>query len=294
MAYNEKETYINFAGFQCLEHLQNNSVDLYLSTCGVQNCPANHYFGPGQREEYIIHFICEGKGIFQANGQTYELNKGDFFVIFPNTEIYYEADSDYPWDYIWVGFNGIKASTYLKYAGIDTKHVTGQYRNTSFILSCIQQMMLARTLTHFNECKRQAALLQVLAALMENHHETSRTQDQYEYPYRVYLQQALDYIHNHYSENIRIHDIATYIGIDRSYLTNIFKNTLNLSPQEYLMQFRLDSACSMLQNSTEKISQIAVAVGYPDSVAFSKFFRKYKGMTPSEWRNQHNQISSTK
>lgn len=282
----DKEIYINSAGFQCLEHLQNNGVDLTLSTCGVQNCPPKHSFGPGQREDYIIHFICEGKGIYKVNGNTYELGKGDFFVLFPHTEVYYEADEHHPWDYLWVGFNGIKASSYLKYAGIDKEHVIGHFFNTSFVLTCIQQMMLARTLTHFNECKRQAALLQVLAALMENHHQTLRTQDQYEYPYRVYLQQATDYIHDHYKENIKINDIANYIGIDRSYLTNIFKNTLELSPQEYLLQFRLDRASEFLANTDMKISQIATEVGYQDAMAFSKIFHKYKGISPSEWREQ--------
>lgn len=118
MRDNTKETFINAIGFQCLEHLQNNAVDIYLSTCGVQNCFPGHFYGPGQREEYIIHFICEGKGIYEVNGKTYSLSKGDFFVIPPKTEVYYRADDSCPWDYIWVGFDGIKATTYLKNAGI--------------------------------------------------------------------------------------------------------------------------------------------------------------------------------
>lgn len=282
-----KENYINSVGFQCLEHLQNNSVDLYLSTCGVQNCPPNHFFGPGEREEYIIHFICEGKGIYEVNGQTFTLEKGDFFVLFPHTNIYYKADENYPWDYLWVGFNGIKADSYLKHAGIDETHLTGHYTNTSFILTCIQQMMLARTLTHYNECRRQASLLQILAALMEAHHQTLCTSEQKDYPHRVYLSQATDYIQTHYREAIKINDIASYIGIDRSYLTNIFKNSLGLSPQEYLLQFRLNRACELLQGTDEKISYIALDVGYADAMAFSKIFRKYKGMSPSEFRTSN-------
>lgn len=281
-----KENFINSVGFQCLEHLQHNSVDLYLSTCGVQNCAPNHFFGPGERDEYIIHFICEGKGIYEVNGQTFQLGKGDFFVLFPHTQIYYKADEKYPWDYLWVGFNGIKAASYLKYAGIDETHLTGHYVNTSYILTCIQQMMLARTLTHYNECRRQANLLLVLSSLMEAHHQTLCTRDQNDYPHQVYLSQATDYIHAHYKDNIRINDIAAYIGIDRSYLTNIFKNSLELSPQEYLLQFRLNRASELLQNTNEKISHIAIEVGYQDAMAFSKIFRKYKGISPSEWREQ--------
>ncbi|MBO5487258.1 MAG: AraC family transcriptional regulator [Eubacterium sp.] len=285
---NTKETYINATGFQCLEHLQNNAVDIYLSTCGVQNCFPGHFYGPGQREEYIIHFICEGKGIYEVNGKTYSLSKGDFFVIPPKTEVYYKADDACPWDYLWVGFEGIKSITYLKNAGIDSEHLTGHYQNTSYILACIQQMMLARTLTYHNELKRQAALLQILAALIEVHHDTLSDEEQHEYPHRIYLQQALDYMNTHLQENIKISSIASHIGIDRSYLANIFKSTLEISPQEYLLTLRMNRAADLLQNTDQKITVIANEVGYSDPLTFTKMFKRIKGMSPSEWRHTRN------
>lgn len=281
----ENETFINAVGFQCLDNLQNNAVDIYLSTCGIQNCMANHSYGPGKREEYIIHFICEGSGIYQVGKERHSLQKGDFFVIPPNTEVYYKADESAPWDYLWVGFNGIKAATYLKHAGIDMTHLTGHYQNTSYILTCIQQMMLARTLTYHNELKRQAALLQILSALMEVHHSSLSPKEQDEYPHRIYLQQAIDYMNTHIKENIKINEIASFIGIDRSYLSGIFKNTLNISPQEYLLQLRIDKAAGLLKNTNEKIIVIANEIGYNDPQTFTKMFKKIKGVSPSDWRN---------
>ena len=280
----EKENFINVVGFQCLDHLQNNAVDIYLSTCGMQNCFPNHFFGPGQREEYIIHFICGGKGIYQANDRTYELSHGDFFVIFPKTEVYYKADSECPWDYLWIGFQGVKAATYLNHAGIDPDHLTGHFENASFILTCIQQMILSRSMTYHNELKRQAALLQILASLIEYHHGTLSDEEQNDYPHRIYLQQAIDYMNNHIKTNIKISEIASHIGIDRSYLSNIFKNTLGLSPQEYLITLRMDHAADLLRTTNEKIHAIAIEVGYSDPLTFTKMFKQYKGMSPSEWR----------
>lgn len=280
----EKESFINVVGFQCLDHLQNNSVDIYLSTCGMQNCFPNHFFGPGQRDEFIIHFISGGKGIYQVDGKTYELGKGDFFVIFPEKEVYYKADPECPWDYLWIGFQGVKAATYMKYAGIDPEHLTGHFENTAFILTCIQQMILARTLTYHNELKRQAALLQILSALMELHHETLSDDEQNDYPYRIYLQQAIDYMNEHIKENIKISEIASYIGIDRSYLSSIFRNTLEISPQEYLVTLRMNKAADLLKTTNEKINTIAIEVGYIDPLTFTKMFKRYKGMSPTEWR----------
>lgn len=279
-----QESFINVVGFQCLDYLQNNAVDIYLSTCGIQNCFPEHFYGPGQREEFIIHFISGGKGIYQTGGRTYELGKGDFFVIFPDTKVYYKADRDCPWDYLWIGFQGVKAATYLNHAGITPEHLTGHFENTSFILTCIQQMILARTPTYHNELKRQAALLQILASLMELHHETLSGDEQNDYPYRVYLQQAVDYMTDHLKENIKISEIASHIGIDRSYLAGIFKSTLEISPQEYLVTLRMNRAADLLKTTNEKISAIAADVGYGDPLTFTKMFKRYKGMSPSEWR----------
>ena len=284
-----KEIFINSAGFQCLEQLHNNSTGLYLSTCGVQNCSNGHSYGPGVRDIYIIHFICEGKGTYSVDGKTYHLRKGDFFVIYPGTEVFYQADSENPWDYIWVGFQGIKSETYLGYAGIDREHVTGHCCNTAYMLSCIQQMTLARVLTHYNELRRQAALLQIFASLIEQHHEQLTEGEQLHYPHHVYIDQALDYVQTHISENIHIQDIANYIGIDRSYLSSIFKQNLGISPQKYLLNYRMEYACELLKDSKIKIATVANEVGYHDPLAFTKAFTGHMKQSPSQWRDSHCQ-----
>lgn len=280
----QKEVYISAAGFQLLDHLQNSTVDLYLSTCGVQSCAPGHWFGPGVREEFLIHFICGGKGTYRVNGEMYTLGKGDYFVIFPGTEVFYEADRKEPWEYIWIGFHGIKALSFLKYAGLDEAHVIGYYGNSSYILSCVQQMMLAHTSGVSNELKRTAALFQILAVLIEDYMEAHPEGADNAQSSRHYLDQALAFMDEHLSENIKINDIATHIGIDRSYLTAIFQNTLNLSPKEYLVHYRVNRACMLLRDPERKISEIAKAVGYDDALAFSKIFKKFKGVSPSVYR----------
>lgn len=283
---NSKEIFINATGFQCLENIQDHSVDLSLDTYGVQNCAPGHWFGPGERDIFLIHFICSGTGVYETGGRTYHLSQGDFFVIFPDTQVRYEADRKTPWDYIWVGFQGIKAMQYLSYAGIDREHLIGRYANSSFILSCVQQMMLARAVSPYNEMKRTAALLQIFAAITEEYYISHPDKTTDAYSHQIYLNRALSYIDDNLATPIKVSDIARYVGIDRSYLSVIFKHSLGLSPQEYLVQYRMDQACLMLQDPNQKIGNIARAVGYSDSLAFSKIFRKYKGESPSSYREK--------
>lgn len=65
--------FTNSARYKCLEYLKKHSVDLYLCYCGMEECDPGHPYGPTARSEFLIHYILDGKGIFQADGKTYQL-----------------------------------------------------------------------------------------------------------------------------------------------------------------------------------------------------------------------------
>lgn len=282
----DKVVYLNYAGFQCLEDLHHSTIDLYLSTCGIQNCYSGHAFGPGKRDTYILHFISDGKGEFTCGGKTYHLEKGDVFLVKPDTEVSYRADEKNPWSYMWVGFQGIKAASYLAAAGLEADNVTCRCENTPLIFSYIQQMIICRHLSQANELRREAALLQVLSTLIEEYKASLPKEERYDYPYQVYVEQAIDYIRRNVRSNVKVNDIAAYIGIDRSYLTNVFKSVTGVSPQEYLVHYRMEQAEQLLGQTDKKILEVAESVGYNDAMTFSRAFRKYKGVSPTEFRNR--------
>ncbi len=100
------------------------------------------------------------------------------------------------------------------------------------------------------------------------------------------MEQAIDYIQRNYKSDVKINDIAGYVGIDRSYLTNIFKTVTNLSPQEYLLRYRMEQAKVLLSQTEKKVGEIALQIGYSDPMAFSKMFKKHTGISPTEFREQ--------
>ncbi len=86
---------------------------------------------------------------------------------------------------------------------------------------------------------------------------------------------------------LHVSDIADRIGITRSYLVKCFNHTLNISPKQYIIKFRMDKACELLKTSSYNITEIAAAVGYNNSLTFSKAFKTYWGVSPVEWRNKN-------
>ena len=91
------------------------------------------------------------------------------------------------------------------------------------------------------------------------------------------------YIKFNYS-TIKVNDIANYIGINRSYLTTLFKKKLNVSPQQYLVTFRLQKAAELLKTTNMNITEIADAIGYESPLTFSKMFKQTYGVSPLHYR----------
>jgi AraC-like DNA-binding protein len=71
----------------------------------------------------------------------------------------------------------------------------------------------------------------------------------------------------------------------------IFKKYFNLTPQDFLINFRIEKACSLMQNPELTIGDISRSVGYNDQMLFSRVFKKIKGIPPSRYREKINKLA---
>ncbi len=260
------------------------SDDLHLVTCGLEDCAPLHRF-EGVNDMYILHFIYRGKGYVRDKDQLISLSRGDIFLTEPEETISYFADREIPWSYMWIGFRGRKASDYLAYAGYDHVHRFGHVDQLSLIRNPLERIVTNHTCTQESDICRLAALLQVFSILNQQAGVGfSRPTDAV--PCAQYVKQAQSYIAGHYSARLRISELAGCIRIDRSYLTRLFRESLGITPQEYLLQYRFTEAARLLRNTSLKVESIAHAVGYENPSSFSRMFKHVKGMTPNEYRQQ--------
>jgi len=282
--------FTNSARYKCLEYLKKHSVELYLSYCGMEECYPGHSYGPTKRTEYLLHYIIDGKGIFEADGKTFHLGKNYSFIIYPDEITYYKADQNNPWTYIWIGFGGIKAETCLNYASLTKENRVCQFDCGSRLVEYVKGMLKASQLTYANDLKREAYLFLFLSALIHEKHYKGNHDRIYYYPSQVYVEHALEFIDHNFDKKIKVNDIANYIGIDRSYLANIFKKSMGMSPQQYLVNYRLERACGLLKTTSLPISNIATRVGYNDPLSFSKVFKMFYNTSPKAYRMKHEEL----
>ena len=94
----------------------------------------------------------------------------------------------------------------------------------------------------------------------------------------------LSYIHDHYSENIRVSMIARTANVCSRECLRCFRKFIHMSPIQYVLQCRINAACHRLRSGEENITQICAACGFESPGYFSKIFRRFTGMTPKEYR----------
>lgn len=227
----------------------------------------------------------EGQGTFTIAGKTYELGPGQAFIIRPGEETTYRADDDDPWSYMWVGFHGYRAEDFIEAMGYVKGSPIIKIEQMDTCAECINKMLEYSQITRINEVKRMSALMLLFATIMEDNASDAQESDNIEYPSKIYVKAAVDFITEKYMNKIKIDDIADFIGISRSHLTGSFKKEMGVSPQEYLINFRLEKAASLLRSSKEQINIIAYQCGYEDSLSFSKAFKQKFGMSPKSFRN---------
>lgn len=259
------------------------NLDIKLYYFGTGDCEHNFSWGPGIKDHYKLHYIHSGSGTFKAGDKVYHLSQGEGFLICPDVLVSYEPDKDNPWDYSWVAFSGINAEAYLNRANLNINNPIYKCENEQSMNHCFHTIFESINSDRCMDFKSLSAFYSLLSILVEDSiysQITTRprtTQDNY-------IQQAIEFIDTNYSRKITVEEIASYVGVNRKYLSKLFSDSLNESPQNFLINFRLKKACNLLVNTSLSVNEISNSIGYSDPFLFSKVFKKFKGMSPKFYR----------
>ena len=100
-----------------------------------------------------------------------------------------------------------------------------------------------------------------------------------------YVLEAMAYIGEHYHEpNIGVAAIAQHLGISEGHLSHTFKKETDYTLLNYLTRYRIHRAMELLRDCRLKVYEVAEQVGYRDIAYFSATFKKYAGISPSEYQ----------
>ena len=104
------------------------------------------------------------------------------------------------------------------------------------------------------------------------------------------IKTVINYLHEHYKEQIGLTEAAVAVGLNSAYLSYLFKQEVGIGFSAYLLELRMECAKALLRNTNDKVKEVARQSGFNDYHYFSKAFKKINEISPLEYRKQNSEI----
>ncbi|MGB8451534.1 MAG: response regulator [Anaerocolumna sp.] len=104
--------------------------------------------------------------------------------------------------------------------------------------------------------------------------------------YKDEIVKAINYINQNYHRKISLTSLSDYVNLSSGYLCRLFKSEVGISITNYINGLRMKKAMELIKNQEKEVAlkEIAISIGIDDQLYFSRLFRKYYGMAPSEYK----------
>lgn len=265
-------------------------TDLMPFQYGREVCAPAHAFGPARRSHFLFHYILSGSGTFNTtsgNGERtdYPLEAGEGFLIFPTEITAYVADMGNPWEYIWIEFDGSQVKSVLDRLGMTPSNPIYRSQDDDArddMVAAMRALLSGRGTSPLAHIAQTYRFLDGFSRSAVPY-RTSQTGKLHGY----YVDSALEYISERYRSDIGVEDIARHVGLNRSYFGKVFKNAMGVSPQQFLIGYRMEKAADLLKLSALSVAEVGRSVGYPNQLHFSRAFKSVHGISPRAWRREH-------
>ena len=251
---------------------------LHITMAGYEECIAEKEVRIHTFNENTMHFIISGKGYFDG----ILIGPGDGFMVRRHNTAEYLPDAEDPWTYCWINFNGKAADNLFSMAGLNDSKCTFSIKDVTRIAGLIDGSL------HFDYRNTDvgmhlnSVLLEIFACLIAEKpdrfaHDTTSVMEN-----RV--KTSIEFINKNYREKNCIEKLAKAENVSSRYLSRLFRQFSDRSPQAHLIMVRIEEAKHLLRTTALSVSNIAAAVGYDDVMQFSRIFKKHTGISPTAYR----------
>nr|WP_314459774.1 AraC family transcriptional regulator [uncultured Clostridium sp.] len=265
-------------------------VDLSLYQYGWEECDPLHSYGPFVRNHYLFHYVISGTGTLlstDSSGITnkYSVKSGEGFLICPGQMNTYHADKNYPWEYTWLEFDGVRVKEALELAGLSFDAPIYHSNAKDISLELQNEMLYIAQHSDASPFHLIGHLYLFLDYLTRS--SSSRKLIKGGKLRDFYVREALSFIEQNFQNDITVEDIAQFCNLNRSYFGKIFRDATAKTPQDFLISYRMSKAAQLLKMTELSVRDISNTVGYPNQLHFSRAFKKIYNISPRQWRNDN-------
>lgn len=259
----------------------NRPDNMYLSvkSLGYEVCDFDKPKRIHTFEANTLHFIARGKGYFDG----ILLGERDGFMIKKNHTAEYFQDSESPWTYVWINFDGEIADNLLYVAGLTDYKCTFSVKHCTDIINRLINVLNSDFSDVNADRHLNSVLLEILSYMIKDAPETFITDNMLSVMENR-VKNGIEFIRKHYKEKNCAEKLAEQEKVSMRYLARLFKKYSDNSPQAHVIRIRIEEAKRLLRTTDISISDVAAEVGYDDVMQFSKIFHKHTGVSPTNFR----------
>lgn len=136
-------------------------------------------------------------------------------------------------------------------------------------------------------CRSRSYIMEILFLLDSAYIENDSYNDTFNKDIDEDLYSIILYLYNNYNRKITITELTDKFNINRTTLSEKFTKYIGETIITYLNKLRINMASTILRDTKVPIYEVMERVGFTDYVHFSRTFKKYKGMSPKEYRNNY-------
>ena len=241
-----------------------------------------------------IFTVFEGKLFFYLNEKEYLLRPGEFLIINSNEVHSIEAPDANQTVVLQIPlkqFEGyFTAQRFIRFSQ-PTRMKSGELesRDAYFaeVILELYQIYAERALGY--ELRARSLFYEIMYLLVKNYRETEAAEGEIRHSRKLdVLSKITTYMREHYTEDLKLSQVASIFGYSAEYLSRLFVKHANVNFKTYLQDIRMGYAYRELLNTDNTISQIAQKHGFCSSRAFAKEYQKRYGILPSEQRQKMN------
>jgi AraC-like DNA-binding protein len=272
----------NIAGFENEHQALFQTTDISsrtgvkLITGAVLHDRVNYWCRGRVRDDFLLLYTFDGAAWVREGTKKRELKPGSWFLLRPG--IVHQYRDTEPWSFAYIHFAGELAAETLDRIDFFSRENLGFQQSRSRAAKLLAEIINLSGITAAEEIVRAAKLIELLAVLQCDYFEPGQGSD--------FLELVRDYIRDNLDRAITLDELAKLAGLSQFHFCRKFRTKTGFSPLRFVQKLRIEEAAKQLrQSAAGKVLETAEAVGFDDPLYFSKVFKKWTGMSPSDYKS---------
>ena len=256
----------------------------YIQEIGKLKSLKSHISQREALDSFLFVIVVSGSGNFNYNGNVYALKSGDHLFIDCKKPYSHESPDNDPWELTWVHFNSIQMNQYFMYFSNKSASIVFRPQNPSEFSEILEDLMkLANKKSTDSELLASHLLNNLVTkVLIKNEDSTIKDVNTIEDK----IQQIKDFLDENFQKKIPLDMIANEFFISKYHMSREFKKAYGITIATYIIAKRITYAKELLRFTEMQIEEISQLCGIEDSSYFNKVFRKFEGMTASDYKKK--------